>query len=279
MPNQVVCSAQYTYENLPVTTTSNREVRFNSTTSATVSGDSIISRKWTFGDGTTATTTNKILSHVYAQPGTYTVCLTITTALGCSKTECKTVIVTQVNSACVPHFTWVRTAPKQVSFNSSTSWVPLNDTIIERKWNFGDASSILAGNVVSPVHNYLHNGIYTVSMRMRTSHNCEQTYTVPVIVQDSTVTPPTVEPIKIISIYPNPATIQTQTVVWSQYNNIQAELAVYDVYGSKKWSITKVLLQGNNITVVPTALLMPGPYYFRVTTIYGSKSRPFFKHN
>jgi hypothetical protein len=116
-------------------------------------------------------------------------------------------------------------------------------------------------------------------MRMRTSHNCEQTYTVPVIVQDSTVTPPTVEPIKIISIYPNPATIQTQTVVWSQYNNIQAELAVYDVYGSKKWSITKVLLQGNNITVVPTALLMPGPYYFRVTTIYGSKSRPFFKHN
>ncbi|HEX6915673.1 MAG TPA: T9SS type A sorting domain-containing protein, partial [Chitinophagaceae bacterium] len=81
----------------------------------------------------------------------------------------------------------------------------------------------------------------------------------------------------IISLYPTPATYQVQAVVWSLYSNIQAELAVYDVYGVKKWSLNKVLQNGNNVTVIPTGFLAPGPYYFRVTTMFGVRSRPFFK--
>jgi hypothetical protein len=67
------------------------------------------------------------------------------------------------------------------------------------------------------------------------------------------------------------------TVVWSAPNNVAAELAIYDVYGNKKWSMNKNLLQGNNITIVPTAFLQAGPYIFRVTTSYGIKSRNFYK--
>lgn len=277
MPNQVTCQSKFTYENLPFTTPPNRPVKFNSTTSAAGPGDSIIYRRWTFGDGTTLISNNPIVTHNYTQPGTYTVCLTIKSALNCEKTECKVVVVTQVTSACVPHFNWQRTAPKQASFNSAMSWVPVNDTIIQRTWNFGDATPLLTGNVVAPVHNYLNFGIYTVSLRIKTVHNCEQTFYAPVIVQDS-INNATGEPIKIISIFPNPASVQTQVVVWSLHNNVQAELAIYDVYGSKKWSINKVLLQGNNITVVPTSFLLPGPYYLKVTTVYGIKSRPFFKY-
>ncbi|MCE3281713.1 MAG: Secretion system C-terminal sorting domain, partial [Chitinophagaceae bacterium] len=159
----------------------------------------------------------------------------------------------------------------------STSWVPVGDSIVERKWNFGDATPLLTGNVIAPVHNYLNTGVYTVSLKIKTAQNCEKTYYAPVVVQDSSITPPTTDPIKILSIFPNPAVSQTQTVVWSLHNNVQAEIAVYDIYGVKKWFVNKLLLQGNNITVVPTSLLLPGPYYLRVTTMYGVKSRIFFK--
>lgn len=278
MPNQLVCNAQFSYENLPYTTPPNRTVKFNATASGTVNGDSIISYKWQFGNGTTLTTTNKIVTTNYTQPGTYTVCLSITTALGCTRTECKVIVVTQSSSACVPHFTWTKTGTKQISFNSSMSWVPVNDTIISRTWNFGNATPLLTGNVINPVHNYQYNGVYTVSLKIKTIKNCEQTVYIPVNVQDSMVNPPNVEPVKIISIYPTPAQSQTQAVVWSQHNNVQAELAIFDVYGQKKWSLTKYLMQGNNITVLPTAFLLPGPYYFRVTTVYGIKSKAFFKN-
>lgn len=278
MQNQLVCNARFTYENLPYTTPPNRPIKFNASTSNTVSGDSIISYKWHFGTGSTVTTTNPIVTFSYQQPGTYNVCLTIRTALGCERTECKVIVVTQSTSTCVPHFTWVKTGSKQISFNSSMSWVAVNDTIISRTWNFGNATPLLTGNVVSPVHNYLNNGVYTVALRIKTVKKCEQTVYIPVNVQDSIVNPANVEPIKIISIYPTPAQAQTQGVVWSKNNNVQAELAIYDVYGQKKWSMTKYLMQGNNVTVLPTAFLLPGPYYFRVTTVYGIKSKAFFKN-
>jgi PKD repeat protein len=278
MPNQLTCKSQFTYEHLPATSATGRSVRFNSSTSAAGYGDSIISRKWTFGDGTSLLTGNVVSPvHVYAQPGTYSACLTITTALGCTKTECKVVVVPQVAGNCVPHFTWTRTGPKQASFNSSSSWAPANDSIIERKWQFGDASPLLAGNIVSPVHNYQYNGIYTVTLKIRTALNCEKTFYGVVPLQDSINVNPNQDRIKIVSLYPTPATYQMQAVVWSLQNNIQAELAVYDIYGTKKWSTNKVLFQGNNVTLVSTGFLAPGPYYFRVTTIYGVKSKPFFK--
>jgi PKD repeat protein len=272
------CVAYFTYEHLPSTSTSVRAVRFNSSMSVAGPGDSIIYRKWMFGDGSTLTGNDVSPLHQYAQPGTYTVCLIIRTKLNCEKTICKTVVIPQVVQGCVPHFTWQRTtSPKTVAFNSISSWVPAGDSIVQRKWNFGDATPILGGNVIAPTHTYLNFGVYSVSLRIITAQNCEKTFYGYVNVQDSINNNPTIEPVKIISLYPNPASIQTQTVVWSLHNNVSAELAIYDIYGSKKWSINKILLQGNNVTVLPTGFLAPGPYYFRVTTMYGVKSKAFFK--
>lgn len=278
MPNQVTCQSKFTYEHLPATSTTGKPVKFNSSTSTAGYGDSIISRKWTFGDGTSLMTGNTVMPvHVYQLPGTYNACLTITTALGCTKTECKLIVVPQVANGCVPHFTWIRTGPKQATFNSSSSWVPVGDSIIERKWQFGDATPLLGGNIVSPVHNYLNNGIYTVTLKIITAQHCEKTFYGVVPLQDSINTNPNQDRIRIVTLYPIPATFQMQAVVWSLQNNIQAELAVYDIYGTKKWSTNKLLLSGNNVTVIPTGFLAPGPYYFRVTTIFGVKSKPFFK--
>ncbi len=277
MQNQVVCKAKFTYEQAPGSTPISRAIKFNSISSTHNTGDSIISRKWVFGDSSNALLGNVVAPvHVYPSAGTYNVCLTITTASGCVSTECKVVVVPQVQFNCTPHFTSQRVGPKKVAFNSATSWVPLNDTIVQRKWNFGDNTPVLTGNVIAPIKEYANYGVYTVSLRIITARGCEQTFTQLVNVQDS-ITNPINDPIKILSLYPNPVSTNMSTVVWSQHNNITAELAVYDIYGTKKWSINKTLLQGNNITIVPVQQLVSGPYYFRVTTMYGVRSKPFYK--
>ena len=266
------CLAAFTY--IPQSSL----VLFNSNISLASAGDSIISRRWTWGDNTAPLLGNTIApQHQYGQSGIYTVCLTIKTASGCERDICKIVTATNVNSNCVPQFTAQRIAPKKVSFNSTMSWVPLNDSIIERKWKFGD-NTFLNGNIANPVHEYNTLGIYTVCLKIKTALGCENEVCKPVFLQDSLFNPIiNNEPIRITALYPNPVTIHMTTIVFSANNNIQSELAIYDIYGVKKWSMNKVLQQGNNVTVIPTFMLLSGPYFFKVNTVYGIKSRHFFK--
>jgi PKD repeat protein len=273
-PAATACVPAFTY--VPQSTL----LSFNSSMSIGANVDSIISRRWTWGDSTVALTGNIVSpQHQYAQPGSYTVCLTIKTASGCEKTICKLVTATNINSACVPQFLSQRIAPKKVEFNSSMSWVAANDSIIERKWRFGDGTSILTGNLVSVQHEYPTTGVYTACLYIKTALGCVNEVCKPIVLQDSIVQPPAgvTEPIRIISMFPNPASIVLNTNIWSAYNNVAAELAIYDIYGVKKWSINKNLLQGTNFTAIPVANLLTGPYFFKVKTIYGTKSRQFFK--
>jgi PKD repeat protein len=274
MQGQQFCRAQFNYN---FTTNAARTVRFNSTASIAQPGDTIVSRKWEFGDGTVLTGNVVEPTHQYAAVGVYTVCLTIKTTRNCENRICTQVVVPQSSGNCVPYFTWQRIAPKKVAFNSSMSWTPTNDSIVERKWNFGDGSPILGGNVVSPQKEYAQFGNYNVCLKIRTALGCVRDVCIPVRVQDSNVVAPTPSPIKILSVYPVPCTVQLTTVVWSQNNNVQATLAIYDIYGVLKWSTNKLLLQGNNITVIPTAQLLSGPYFFKVTTMYGTQSKNFYK--
>ena len=274
-PPPFVCTAVANFTYIPVSTL----VKFNSSMSVPGFNDTIISRKWVFGDNTAPLTGNSIdPQHQYAQPGMYNVCLTIKTSKGCETTFCAFVTATNINSNCVPQFAYVRTAPKKIAFNSSMSWVPQGDSITERKWTFGDGTS-LTGNNPSPIHEYNTLGVYTVCLRIKTALGCINEVCKPVYLQDSIVQPPAGvnEPIRIMSLYPNPVHLNMSTVVWSQNNNVAAELAIYDIYGAKKWSMNKTLLQGNNVTSIFTGFLANGPYFFRVTTSYGVKSRSFYK--
>lgn len=273
-PAATACIPAFTY--VPQSTL----LSFNSSMSMGANGDSIISRRWTWGDSTVALTGNIVSpQHQYAQPGSYSVCLTIKTASGCEKTICKLVTATNINSACVPQFLSQRIAPKKVEFNSSMSWVAANDSIIERKWRFGDGTSILTGNLVSVQHEYPTTGVYTACLYIKTALGCVNEVCKPIVLQDSIVQPPAgvTEPIRIMSMFPNPASIVLNTNIWSAYSNVAAELAIYDIYGVKKWSINKNLLQGTNFTAIPVANLLTGPYFFKVKTVYGTKSRQFFK--
>jgi len=63
----------------------------------------IIQYVWNFSDGTPNTTSNPIITHVYAQPGNYTVKLTITDAVGRTSTTSK---IIQVMNYTAPPFPW-----------------------------------------------------------------------------------------------------------------------------------------------------------------------------
>jgi PKD repeat protein len=270
------CRAAYTFQRNGMT------VNFNSSSSLAVAGptpplppDTITARTWIFGDGTSLQGNVVSPSKTYQQPGIYNVCLRIKTARGCESQECKTIVVSTSNAPCNAFFTAERIGPKKVRFNHNFPVAAAGDSIVERKWRFGDGQQLL-GNNPSPVHEYPFFGSYTACLRIKTASGCIAEYCRPVLLQDSTPNPAN-GPVKIVTLYPVPVTTQLNAVVWSQNNNVNATIAIYDVYGVIKWSAPKVLVQGNNIFQVPTGNLLPGPYFFRVTTVYGVQSKPFYK--
>ena len=83
------CLPYFNNETLP-----DKKIRFNSGGAVSqLAGDSIIKRNWNFGDGTTLTGNVINPLHEYKFGGTYTVCLTMVTRLGCESRWCKTIKV------------------------------------------------------------------------------------------------------------------------------------------------------------------------------------------
>ncbi len=219
-------------------------------------------------------------SYKYAKAGTYEVCLTIKTSAGCESRQCKSVVIvdaTQPTAHCVAKFSYENLSSKKIRFNSGNSVANSNSNIIERKWDFGDGTQ-LGGNEINPAKEYAHHGIYTVCLQIKTSDKCENRVCTTIRIEDgSTTQPVNNDYIKIVSLYPNPTTSPLTVEVWSLNNNVNAELSIYDIYGVKKWSTTKVLLHGSNITVIPNSQLSTGLYFFKVSSMYGVQSRPFYK--
>ena len=118
--------------------------------------------KWTFGDGTSATTKNP--THKYTNAGTYTVALTVTNAAGDNTTTKSSYITVNALKPPLAAFSVSPTsgnAPLSVAFtdtstNSPTTW----------KWTFGDGTSSTAKN---PTHAYNNAGTYTVALTVTNS--------------------------------------------------------------------------------------------------------------
>ena len=110
---------------------------------------------WDFGDGNTSTQQNP--NHAYAQPGTYTVCLTSTNACG-TDSSCTTVTV-----VCpVPQAAFSESSNElsytfsDQSANAPTSWL----------WDFGDGN---VSTMQNPMHTYAAPGTYNVCLTVTSS--------------------------------------------------------------------------------------------------------------
>lgn len=142
------------------------KILFNNTSAGFQAGDSI---RWTFGDGTSSFDLNP--AHVYAQPGTYTVCLrvkrnsTTPNTPPCVSEICKVVVVLPQVQPCnlVANFIWRQdsTGVNRILFNNTSAGFQAGDSI---RWTFGDGTSSFDLN---PAHVYTQPGTYTVCLRVK----------------------------------------------------------------------------------------------------------------
>ena len=162
---------------------------FNNTSTPLASNDSI---RWTFGDGTSSSSVSP--THVYAQAGTYSVCLRVQkrnsngTLSDCVKTTCVTIAIPP---ACTLHsnYTWVADPqnPLLVHFTNTTGFP---GTTIITTWYFGDNSSASTFNAE---HLFANAGTYYVCLRTQlgtcVSYHCDSIHvTAPVCTLHSNYT-------------------------------------------------------------------------------------------
>lgn len=124
---------------------------------------------WDFGDSTTSTNSNP--SHIYNEPGIYTVSLIVTSDAGCSDTLIRPEYIRVLGPN--THFTasaFEGCAPFTVDFTDQSN------NAIQWNWSFGDG---YAGVLQDPVHTFQDTGAFTVSLVTLDTTGCTSYYELP----------------------------------------------------------------------------------------------------
>ncbi len=122
---------------------------------------------WNFGDGTSSTQTSPV--HVYAQPGVYSVNLTVTNANGCSSTQMQNGIIQVYQN---PTAQLVSVNPVVTEFEPTVYFSDLSVNGGNCTMYFGDGTSISSCGFNSLGHNYPAAGTYCASIATVTEHGC-----------------------------------------------------------------------------------------------------------
>ena len=141
----------------------NQVLNFSSTTAAANSW------QWNFGDGTTSALQNP--SHIYNNPGSFTVSLKTTNSGGCTNTLTTTDFIRVIPSQTLVFTTDTVNGclPVEVTFSSFSS------NAADWLWNFGDGST---STEELPLHIYQNSGNYTISLTISTDLGCIYSSTV-----------------------------------------------------------------------------------------------------
>jgi gliding motility-associated-like protein len=126
---------------------------------------------WNFGDATTSTAQNPVKN--YAAAGTYTVTLTVTSAVGCpSTTATRTVVVNPLPTA---NFTTSSPAcaTRDITFTDASA--ANAGTLVKWTWNFGDGNTAVNTSPAPFIHNYANPGTYNVTLQVETNKGCIST--------------------------------------------------------------------------------------------------------
>lgn len=148
-------------------------VSFNNTSSIATG---TLTYLWNFGDGSTSTATSPARN--YAQPGTYTVTLNITSNNACTA---QVQHVVNVRPKPVADFSFVNQScvSSPVVFNNTSS---IASGTLTHDWNFGDLSF---STTASPSHLYAASGTYNVQLISTSNFNCKDTVIKAVVVSPS----------------------------------------------------------------------------------------------
>jgi len=131
-----------------------------------------ISWTWNFGDGESSSEQNP--AHSYAESGTYTVVLMMTSASGCTSMISDEIEVTPVL------IDW--TLPVDICAGTEVIFRDASPDVAERLWDFGDSTS---SEEKDPTHAYKEGGAYTVSLTITNSAGCTNTVSEELEVNDN----------------------------------------------------------------------------------------------
>ena len=152
----VTCNANFTYQQNGTT------LHFFVNNSG-ISPSTTTTYLWDFGDGTTSTLYDP--THSFTNPGTYTVCLTVTDMINnCTAQFCQNIII-GTNTSCQASFQYSYGAIYNVAFFGN--FTPLS-TYLQWYWSFGDSTF---SSIQNPVHSYAYPGTYQVCLTV-VSPNC-----------------------------------------------------------------------------------------------------------
>jgi PKD repeat protein len=144
----------------------NEATRFEATI---VNTDKLV---WNFGDGTTLTTTDRIVFHTYEHAGKYVPSVTLQSNTGCSYPikGVDTLFVDKIKAGY--QFTENRVCGTTTLNFKDTSHVYFGKKNIT--WDFGDGTTATGPN---PVHTYTASGTYPVQMTITSLSGCVETIT------------------------------------------------------------------------------------------------------
>lgn len=138
---------------------------------STVLSGSIAGWSWNFGDGTPISIIQNP-NHVYVNPGTYTVLLTVTTNNGCKNSITKSVVV---HALPVAKFSFSNVCDGSVVQFNDMSNILATDTLQSWSWNFGDGS--LVYNNQNSSHLFPAAGSYAVELLVVSNFGCKDSIT------------------------------------------------------------------------------------------------------
>ncbi|MBI4931762.1 MAG: PKD domain-containing protein [Bacteroidetes bacterium] len=143
-----------------------------------VSGGTISTWNWNFGDGTPIDN-GMNPSHIYSSDGNYNVTLTVSSNNGCISSLTIPVIVFQLPAA---DFSYSPGSPIGLSDDVSFTDISIGGAV-QWWWDFGDTATSLSQN---PIHVFTDIGTYVITLIVATNHGCMDTVQRPLEIQDYT---------------------------------------------------------------------------------------------
>lgn len=145
------------------------------TDQSTAAGSTINQWNWDFGNLTNSTSQNP--SVTYTQAGSYTITLSVGSAIGCQSVNTIKTRIIVVNALPVAAFSvsLPGCAGQDVTFtNASTSG---SGNLVKWTWDYGDGSNTVLNNGNSFVHNYSSVNSYAATLQVETDKGCVSTVT------------------------------------------------------------------------------------------------------
>lgn len=150
----------------------NEEILFTDT--SVIQDAAVLARSWDFGDGNESTALAP--KHRYAEPGVYTVSLTITTSAGDMRAVKENYIVVRSAGALRANFTYNTSGGSAPYVGETIQFSDISEVgrgeITEWRWDFGDG---VLSDEQNPQHQYDDIGTYTVKLTIVSDYGADST--------------------------------------------------------------------------------------------------------